>query len=163
MTKKKPLPHLPAGRPSEYDPSFCERVIKYGKKGKSRTWMAAELGCVRQSLYTWEQIHPEFMDAMAKAAAFSQQWWEDAGQDGMKAQGFSAAIWSRSMSARFPEEWREKQSHQHTGANDGPIPVQMNLSKANDAELAALASLFGTVASVASGDPATDSSGNSEA
>jgi hypothetical protein len=59
--------------------------------------------------------------------------------------------------------WREVTRHEHGGADGAPIPVQMNLSKATDAELAALTSLFGTVASVASGDTATDPSGDSEA
>ena len=43
-----------AGRPSTYNPEFCERVIEYGKQGKSITWMAAELGVHKDSLYEWQ-------------------------------------------------------------------------------------------------------------
>ena len=40
----------------------------------------------------------------------SLRWWEDVGTQGMQAGpgAFNAAIWSRSMAARFPETWREK-------------------------------------------------------
>lgn len=30
------LGSLPAGRPSEYDPAYCERVIALGKQGKGK-------------------------------------------------------------------------------------------------------------------------------
>jgi hypothetical protein len=110
-------------RPSEYKPEYCEQVIEYGKQGKSVAWMAAELGVVKQTLYTWADAHPEFMDAFTRAKLESQRWWEDAGQTGMVAPGFSASVWSRSMAARFPEDWRESKGVELTGANGGPVAV----------------------------------------
>lgn len=98
---------MPAGRPSTYDPAYCEAVIEYGKRGKSKTWMASELNVHRDTINEWERVHPEFSDAMTRALQFSQRWWEDAGQNGMVADKFNSSVWSRSMAARFPEEWRE--------------------------------------------------------
>lgn len=95
-------------RPTEYDPSYCDKVIEFGKLGKSRTWIAAALDCCRQTLVNWEKAHPEFLDAMTRAQVYAQQWWEDAGQDGMVADKFNSSVWSRSMAARFPDDWREK-------------------------------------------------------
>jgi hypothetical protein len=109
------------GRPSKYKPEFCELVIEYGKAGKSAAWMAAELGVDKDSLYEWAKVHPEFSDAFTRARLESQRWWEDKGQSGMEAPGFNASIWSRSMAARFPEDWREKAAVEMTGANGGPI------------------------------------------
>ena len=101
------------GRPSEYRPEFCEQVIEYGSRGKSVAWMAAELGVSRECIYEWARVHPEFSDAITQAKLKSQRWWEDMGQDNMllpPGQGtMNASIWSRSMAARFPEDWREKQ------------------------------------------------------
>ena len=37
----------------------------------------------------------------------SQRWGEDAGQDGLTG-AVNAALWSRSMGARFPADWWEK-------------------------------------------------------
>lgn len=102
-------PNYTFGRPSPYREAFCEKVIEWGKYGKSRTWFAAELGVSRKTLLEWRSAYPDFRAALEIADAFSQQWWEDAGQSGMTSEDpFNAAIWSRSMAARFPEEWREK-------------------------------------------------------
>ena len=98
---------MPAGRPSSYDPSYCAKVIEWGALGKSKTWMAASLNVARDTVNEWEHAHPEFSDAMTRAMALSQMWWEDAGQNGMVADKFNSSVWSRSMSARFPAEWRE--------------------------------------------------------
>lgn len=106
---------MPAGRPSSYDPTFCDQVIAHGRAGKSRAWIAASLGVVRQTIANWESEHPEFLDAMTHAGLLAQMWWEDKGQEGMERPGFSAPIWSRSMAARFPADWREKQEIEHSG------------------------------------------------
>ncbi len=114
---------MPAGRPTDYDPVFCEKVIEWGKQGKSLTWMAANLDVVKQSIYTWMEIHPEFLDAMTRARHYCQAYWEDQGQEGMWADKFNGSVWSRSMAARFPEDWREKSETALTGANGGPLEV----------------------------------------
>ncbi|MGL5011812.1 MAG: hypothetical protein ACRC6I_18195 [Paracoccaceae bacterium] len=111
-TTTYPLPTVlasgPGGRPSKYDPAFCDRVIEYGRMGKSRTWIAAEIGVMRETLIEWEKAHPEFSDAMSRARLLSQQWWEDAGQAGVITQGFSAPVWAKNMSCRFRDEWGDK-------------------------------------------------------
>jgi hypothetical protein len=94
-------------RPTEYDPSYCDKVIEFGRMGKSKTWMAAELGVTKQTVLNWEKVHPEFFDAMTRALQYSQQWWEDKGQENIEKPVFQASMWSRSMAARFPDEWRE--------------------------------------------------------
>lgn len=71
--------------------------------------MAAELGVHRDTVNEWERVHPDFSDAITRALLYSQQWWEDIGQDNLSADRFQASMWSRSMAARFPAEWREKQ------------------------------------------------------
>jgi len=109
------------GRPSNYRPEFCGLVVEYGKQGKSITWMAAELGVHKDSLYEWMRVHPEFSDAITQAKQYSQQWWEDAGQNGMTGPGFNASVWSRSMAARFPDDWRENKGVELTGSGGGPV------------------------------------------
>jgi hypothetical protein len=39
------------GRPTTYDPSYCERVIELGEKGKSKAQIASALRVSRKSLY----------------------------------------------------------------------------------------------------------------
>jgi hypothetical protein len=108
-------------RPTTYNPEFCDLVIEYGKQGKSITWMAAELDVTRETIYEWMRVHPEFSDAITRSRQHAQRWWEDAGQNGMVGPGFNASVWSRSMAARFPEEWRENKGVELTGAGGGPV------------------------------------------
>lgn len=116
---------MPPGRPSTYDPDYCRRVQEYGAQGKSLTWMAATIGVSRETIYRWMEEFPDFCDAMTQAQMLSQLWWEDAGQNGMVAPGFNASIWSRSMAARFPKDWRENKGVEMSGPNGGEIPLSV--------------------------------------
>lgn len=126
-------PRHPGGAPTKYDPLFCEMVIAAGKEGKSRAWIAAHLQVARQTLHNWEKEHPEFLDAMEKAHNLAQAWWEDAGQTGMRQEHFKAAVWSRSMAARFPEDWREEAkttiSVDFTGVPDDQLERYVNAGR----------------------------------
>jgi len=51
---------------------------------------------------------------MEIAMHHSQLWWEDAGQNGMMDKSIDASIYSRSMAARFPADWREKSDNATT-------------------------------------------------
>lgn len=115
---------MSAGRPSTYKPEYCVLVVAWGAEGKSITWMAAQLDVSRECIYEWTRVHPEFSDAIGRAKARAQAFWEDMGQDGCIAQGFNASVWTKSMAARFPEDWRDNKAVELTGANGGPINVQ---------------------------------------
>ncbi len=102
---------MAAGRPSDYDPAFCERVIDLGKEGASKAEMAAELGVVRQTLDNWCDAHPEFLDAVKEALSFSQAWWEKQGRIATfgATPNFNATSFIFNMKNRFPNDWRDKQ------------------------------------------------------
>jgi hypothetical protein len=97
----------PFGRPTKYKPEYCKMVVDWGKQGKSKAWICASLECTDQTLRNWQEAHPDFLEAMAISQKYSQMWWEDAGQIGMQGKTIDASIWSRSMAARFPNDWRE--------------------------------------------------------
>lgn len=122
----------PVGRPPKYRSEMCAQVIEWGKQGKSKTWMAAHLGVNKVTLHEWINSIPEFSNAMDLAEYYSQVWWEDAGQNGMLMPGFNASIWSRSMSARFPKEWRETKNAEITGADGGAIKLDVQRIDVNN-------------------------------
>lgn len=109
-------PKHAGGRPTDYRPEYCDSVVKWGKQGKSKAWMCAELDVVDQTLRNWCDAHPEFLEAITRGLKHSQKWWEDKGQDSLDKAGFQGSVWSRSMAARFPDDWREKQGVEHSGA-----------------------------------------------
>lgn len=125
---------MPAGRPSDYRPEHCLTVIECGKQGMSLAETACELGVVRSTLQLWEQEIPEFSVAMAKMRELSQAWWEKTGRVGMFEESggvkLNASIWSRSMAARFPHDWREnsKVENTHSGLDGGAIPVAVSVT-----------------------------------
>jgi transposase len=118
---------MPTGRPTDYLPEFCERVIEYGKAGKSVAWWAAELGVNKDTLYEWVKVHPEFSDAFNRGRLESQRWWEDLGQEYALSRKdgptLNAGVYNRSMAARFPDDWREKSETTHLGPNGGPVQI----------------------------------------
>ena len=116
------------GRPTDYLPEFCEQVIEWGRSGKSLTWMAASIGVAKSSIYDWEKVHPEFAYALTQARQLAQAHWEDLGQDNLlmaPGQGsFNGSVWSRSMAARFPDDWREKSETALTGPGGTPLQIE---------------------------------------
>lgn len=108
---------MPGGRPSEYDPSFCEKVVELGRNGKGPAQIASALGVARSTLYDWADAHPEFSTAITRAKTEEQAWWENTGQDSLFADKFQPVIWSKSMQARFRDDYTERRDLNHTGLN----------------------------------------------
>ena len=106
---------MAGGRPSLYNPAYCERIIELGKIGMSVVEMAADIGVVRSTLEAeWPAAHPEFSEAFTLARQHSQAWWEAMGRVNLimppQSGTFQASVWSRSMAARFPADWRESKA-----------------------------------------------------
>jgi len=118
---------MPGGRPTDYKEEYCNSVIEFGKQGFSRVQMAAELEVAKATIQNWEKEHPEFLAAMTRAMTLSQAWWEKNGQECLvmpAGVSFQASAWSRSMAARFPDDWREKTATEHSGPDGGPIKAE---------------------------------------
>ncbi len=92
--------------------------------------MAADIGVARNTLETlWPEAHPEFMEAFAHARDLSQAWWERQGRENLLADKFQAQLYSRSMSARFPKDWREKSLVGSDPENPLPAGFTVNFRK----------------------------------
>lgn len=113
---------MPAGRPSKYDPVYCDRVIELGKDGKSQVQIAVALDIPRSTLQSWADQHLEFSAALTRAKECEQAWWEQKGMDGLTADKFNSAIWSKSMSARFRDDYTERR--ELAGVPDRPLQVE---------------------------------------
>lgn len=149
------------GRPSKYDPAFCDQVRSLGQKGKSKAQIAAALGVSRQTVDTWTALHPDFLDAVKDAHDASLAWWEDQGQDGLTAEKFNATAFIFQMKNRFRSDYRDKQDHEHSGPNGGPIAVaELDLLSVEELEAYERLVLKLTGASAAP-QPVTDQGGDS--
>jgi transposase-like protein len=116
---------MPMGRPTDYRPEFCEQAVELGAQGKSYAQIGAAFGVARKTLYEWAERYPEFRDALARARDLSLSWWEEQAHTGMwespEGLRLNPQLWSRSMAARFPDDYRESKKTEITGANGGPI------------------------------------------
>lgn len=126
------------GRPSLYDPEFCDLVLDLGAEGKSKAQIAARLGINRDTLNEWTKKHPEFSVAVKNAQELALAWWEDAGQVNMARQGFNATAYIFQMKNRFREDYRDVTNLEHTGKDGGPIETR-DVRDLSDDDLANIA------------------------
>lgn len=118
---------MPAGRPTTYDPAYCDQVVELGKIGYSPAQMAAHFDVSRQTIDNWAASNPEFLEAFARALTHCQAWWESQGMDGMQKPGFNATVWTKSVQARFRHDYTERQEQTHRGDPNNPIGHRVEL------------------------------------
>jgi helix-turn-helix resolvase-like protein len=126
-----PPPKRGRGRPTTYDPSFCDRVIELGEEGKSKAQIARALGCSRKSMYLWMKVHPEFAEAMEEAEFAAMGWFEDVGQVGLSmGNKFNASLYSYLMKNRFRAFYSDKVDLAHSGTVQSEEPEMTDLELA---------------------------------
>jgi hypothetical protein len=103
------------GRPPKYKPEFCERVVELGAQGLSECEIAVDLGVARSTLHFWKGEHPDFLAALTRAKEAEQAWWERTGRNALFAERFNSAVWSKSMSSRFRDEYTDRVKNEITG------------------------------------------------
>jgi len=112
------------GRPTKYDPMYCDEVVDLGAQGYGPTAIAHQLGVLRENLIQWTEKYPEFARAMKLARQAEQFWWEEAGRSGLYLERFNSAVWKTSMQARFREEYTERKVTELVGEGGGPVQIQ---------------------------------------
>lgn len=121
MAKKKAekAEKHPGGRPTTYDPIYCEMLVKHMEDGFSFESFGKIAKCARSTLYEWEKNFEEFSDAKKLGETACQYFWEEQGirylhnetikdGDGMTVtRSINATLWIFNMKNRFG--WRDKQ------------------------------------------------------
>ena len=115
-----------------YDPAIhVPRVIALGKKGYSKFQIAADFGVSISTIHYWDNTYEDFHEALEIAKVNAITFFENMAQRHMieeyQGKKLNTALWSRSMSARFPLEYSEKSRVELTGANGNPIELNTNL------------------------------------
>lgn len=106
---------MPAGRPSKYDPAYCEVVVDLGKQGKSLAQMCAHFDIARSTIDQWAEDYPEFSEAFNRARVHMQAKLEEMGFSGLSNKEFNAAVWKTTMQARFRDDYTERKEVDHKG------------------------------------------------
>lgn len=108
---------MSGGRPSKYDPSFCDRVLELAREGASKAEMALDLGIAYSTFDVWQNDNEEFSEAVKAAEKISQGWWEKQGRIATFGgiQNFNATSFIFNMKNRFKEDWRDKVEQENSG------------------------------------------------
>ena len=122
----KPEP-APIGRPTKYDPAYCQAVIDDAAKGFSLSAFCGGIMVARDTLTGWRQTHPEFDEACKVAKLVRARFLETGIMDmSVPAPAMNARKFALVNCAE--EDWREpKQILEHTGADGGPIQSQATI------------------------------------
>lgn len=64
------------GRPTKYDPTYCDMVVESSKRGFSLAGFAGSIGVSRATINVWMAAHPDFLEAVSRAKAAAAYCWE---------------------------------------------------------------------------------------
>lgn len=111
----------PGGRPSKYDPKFCQMLIDHGKEGKSFESFAGKIGITKDTLYNWFEDHKEFSDAKKQCVEFSRTWWESKSIEALEeideydekgkriySKKINPTVLIFNMKNRFRDQWQDR-------------------------------------------------------
>jgi hypothetical protein len=104
------------GRPSKYDPAFCETVEGTLAQGFSLAVAAGVIGVTRQTLDAWTKEHPEFLDAVKIGRARGALIWETRLAKLADTNEGNATGVIFGLKNRLPEDWKDKTETEHSGA-----------------------------------------------
>jgi len=138
MSKKKKTPKVPeekyrhpdytTGRPTEYRPEYCDKIIEFMSEGKSIVQFAASLKVAESTIYEWAKVNPEFSKAKNIAITASEAWneqflmdniinWSETIKNGKEStttsRSINASVAIYRMKCRFRKNWTEVQKIKH--------------------------------------------------
>ena len=103
------------GRPTKYDPAFCDAVIDFLSEGYSVTAWAGSIRVARSTVYKWAEEFPEFSDALNIGQAASALWWENTLRLNAQTGEGNATSSIFGLKNRAADDWRDKRDVNHEG------------------------------------------------
>jgi len=123
-----------AGRPSKYDPDYCDQIMEHMQEGASIASFAAEIGVARSTINQWAEDYLEFSEALKIGKAKCAAWWERQLRGIAVAGGGPGAATAvifglKNMAA---DDWRDKQEVDHTNSDGTLKPTTITIVAADD-------------------------------
>ena len=115
----------PGGRPTIYDPRYCQQIVDHMSEGASMTSFAAEIDVCRATLTVWADRHPEFLAAIKRGKAKCAAWWELVGRNlAMTGEG-NATLTVFGLKNMAAEDWADKTAVDHTSSDGTMTPASL--------------------------------------
>ena len=115
---------MPNGRPSKYDPAFCDTARTFLADGYSVLALAGEIGVSLQTIYNWMDANPDFLDAVKDGQAAAGRWWEDRLRDIAEGKDGNATAAIFGLKNRARDQWADVSRQEHTGKDGGAIQTE---------------------------------------
>ncbi len=103
------------GRPTKYDPAYCDQIIAHMATGASMTSFAAEISVARSTINVWIADFPEFKEAVGIGKAKCAAWWEKINRKVAETGIGNAQACKTGLMNMAPEDWTEVQKIEHSG------------------------------------------------
>ncbi len=127
-----------AGRPTDYRPEYCEKIIEHMRDGSSVVSFAATIPCSRATINVWASKHPEFMEALNTGKALAAKWWESQAMRVAVEGGGTGSAPMIIFALKNMSDWKDKQEVDHTSSDKSMSPSHIDPSALTDEELAIL-------------------------
>jgi hypothetical protein len=103
------------GRPSKYDPAFCQVAEDTLALGYSEAVLAGELSVCLDTITEWKSVHEEFSASVKRGRAKGARVWEDRLKALAEKNEGNATGVIFGLKNRHPEAWRDKTETEHSG------------------------------------------------
>lgn len=102
-------------------------VLECGAHGYSKAQIAACIGVSTTTLTHWAREHPRLAEVLDRAHTLAQAWWEGRAMDGTANGRIGGTIWHKSMAARFPHDYADRQEVGDIGASGRASEIRWNI------------------------------------
>jgi hypothetical protein len=104
------------GRPSKYDPAFCDIAEAILATGYSEAVLAGELGVCTDTVTEWKKVHDEFSASVKRGRARGAKVWEDRLAKLADSNIGNATGIIFGLKNRQPDAWKDKTETELSGA-----------------------------------------------
>jgi hypothetical protein len=120
----------PGGRPTLYEPRYCEELVADMTAGFSMGAFAGKIGVARSTLNEWAEHNPEFSEAISRGKAARLRHWEEAALNVAKRGGGpgTAQIITFGLKNMDGGDWSDTTKHEMTGKDGGAIKSESSLA-----------------------------------
>lgn len=112
----------PVGRPTKYDPAYCEQIVEHMAGGASVASFAAEIDVARSTINEWADVHPEFSEALSRGKAKCAAWWERVARSLAVTGEGNAPITIFGLRNMAHEDWKERKEVDHQSSDGSMTP-----------------------------------------
>lgn len=113
---------MAVGRPTKYNPAYCDAIVEHMTEGASVASFAAEIDVARSTINLWADAHPEFMEALMRGKAKCAAWWERVGRNLAVTGDGNAPMVIFGLRNMAQDDWKDRREMDHQSSDGTMTP-----------------------------------------